>query len=52
MKRCLVELRPDKKEGWNLVGLDRDVADSDYKILLGRNWLAGRYIVDVDKKQD
>ena len=30
-----------------LVNLN-DRMDSKYKILLGRNWLAGRYIVDVD----
>ena len=33
-----------------LVNLN-DRKDSKYKILLGRNWLAGRYIVDVDKKR-
>ena len=31
-----------------LVNLN-DREDSKYKILLGRNWLAGKYIVDVDK---
>lgn len=34
-----------------LVNLN-DRKDSKYKILLGRNWLAGMYIVDVDKKQN
>jgi hypothetical protein len=52
-KRYVVELTINYS-GVNtktLVNLN-DRADSDYKILLGRNWLASRYIVDVDKKQD
>ena len=32
-----------------LVNLN-DRSNSSYKLLLGRNWLAGRYLVDVDKQ--
>ncbi|MBT1445605.1 RimK/LysX family protein [Shewanella sp. JM162201] len=29
----------------------RDRSDMEYKLLLGRNWLSGRYLVDVAEKQ-
>jgi len=34
-----------------LVNLN-DRSKSSYKLLLGRNWLSGRYLVDVDKVTD
>ncbi|WP_299013252.1 RimK/LysX family protein [uncultured Photobacterium sp.] len=43
--------------GWNgehktvAVNL-RDRSKLDYKLLIGRNWLSGDYLVDVDKKDE
>ncbi|MFB2780306.1 RimK/LysX family protein [Shewanella mangrovisoli] len=50
--RYLVELDIGFEGQHRLVAVNlRDRSHMDYKLLIGRNWLAGRYVVDVAEKR-